>query len=242
VVTWVAVSIFTALTVLAAGRLLAVWRRSHQLPELLIAILILGVGTLAVGLGFVLQAAFPGSAVATFPPIVGADVGMTALAIFTWQVYRPGSAVAKGAVGLVVLGMLAVLVDCVIEGRNVTLESTPASLTSSSIYVGVMAWSALEALLYWRPMRRRQRLGLADPIVTNRVLLWAIATGVAAIGILIGALAQHVGGVDPRESLWVALVYALHGSVSAVAFWLAFAPPASYRRWVSASGTEKAPA
>jgi hypothetical protein len=242
VVTWIAVSGFTALTALAAGRLLAVWRRSHQLPELLIAILILGVGTVAVGLGFLLRAWAPDAALAIFLPIAGADVGMTALAIFSWQVYRPGSALAKGAVVLVALGMLAVLADCVIEGRNVTLESTPASMTSSAIYVGVMAWSALEALLYWRPMRRRQRLGLADPVVTNRVLLWAIATGVASIGILIGAAAQHLGGVDPRESLWVSLVYALHGSVSAVAFWLAFAPPAFYRRWVCARSADPASA
>ena len=37
------------------------------------------------------------------------------------------------------------------------------------------AWGGFEALRYFFLLRRRQALGLADPVVTNRFLLWAIA-------------------------------------------------------------------
>lgn len=36
-------------------------------------------------------------------------------------------------------------------------------------------WSATEAFLYHDRMRHRSALGLADPIVANRFLLWAVA-------------------------------------------------------------------
>jgi hypothetical protein len=235
----IAVCIFMGLTLMAAGRLLAVWWGSRRLPELLIAVLILGVGTVAVGLGFLLRNAPPGT-VAHFLPALGADVGMTAMVLFTWRVYRPGSA-AAGCVALMLAGVLfGLLAWSVHLGHLVTMQTNAAGLTNSATYVGVMAWSAVEALLYWRPMVRRQRLGLADAVVTNRVLLWGIATGVCAAGILIGALAQHVAGLDPRQSVFISMAYALFGSVAAIAFWLAFAPPAAYVGWVRARTEDSA--
>lgn len=227
---WFLVSAFTALTLLAALRLLAVWRRSRELPELLIAVLILGVGTTAVGLGFLMRP-FVSPALATLIPLLGASVGMAALALFNWRVYRPHSRVAGCTFGALAVGLVVVTLDAMDPSRPLT-EVSFLALARSAIYVGVMAWSAAEALAFWMPMRRRQRLGLADPVVTNRVLLWGIATGVSALGILIGAVAQFAGGVDPRQTGWVAVVYAVHGSAGAVAFWLAFAPPRAYARWI----------
>ena len=54
-------------------------------------------------------------------------------------------------------------------------------------------WLAAESLSYWSAARRRVRIGLADPLVTNRFLLlglWAVAW--AAMGFSDLARARHL--------------------------------------------------
>ena len=242
---WVAILAFSALTAAAARRLIGLWRETRKLPELLIAILILGVGTVAVGGGFVIRSLMPPGTlreIALFVPFVGADVGMAALCIFTWRVYRPASALARAAAATVVASMIGLVGYAAVVGSALVLETGRASLVVSAIYVGVMGWSAVEAFLYWTALRRRLRLGLAEPLVTNRVLLWGIATGTACVGIAIGAGARIWLGIVDFQDSWVALCYAAHGFVAAIGFWLAFNPPPAYARWVVDSAARRAEA
>ncbi len=232
---WIAVLSFILVTGLAAARLLVLWRETRCLPELLIAILILGVGTIAVGSGFLiprLMAPGPARSLADFTPMLGAGVGMIALSIFTWQVYRPSSSMAKSAVAFIGFLLVSLIALATKQGSIEILSKTPFLEIHSAIHVAVMLWSATEAIVYWLPMRRRLVLGLADPLVVNRFLLWGIATGTAGIGIGIGAAARIFGEPEAGQAAWVSLNYALHGMVSAVAFWLAFKPPRAYARWV----------
>ena len=57
---WIVVGLFIAVTALAATRLLLLYRETRGLPELLIATLILGVGTFGVGGSFVILSTVPG--------------------------------------------------------------------------------------------------------------------------------------------------------------------------------------
>ena len=85
---WLAVLSFVVFSGLAATRLFLLWRRTRQLPELLISILIFGVGTVAVGGGFLINrliAQGPILDAARFLPTFGAGVGMIALCVFTWH-------------------------------------------------------------------------------------------------------------------------------------------------------------
>ncbi len=235
---WIAVICFMGLTCLAGFRLLGLWQETRKLPELLIAILIFGVGTVAVGLGFLIRSLLPPGAlreVALFVPIVGADVGMAALCIFTWQVYRPRSPMAQATAFAAMTVMAGLLAYAALGGSASALDRGVLSLLGQGVWAGAMGWSAGEAFLYWTAMRRRLQLGLADPLVTNRVLLWGVATGTAALGIAIGALGRHLGVIVDYERSWVTLCYAGHGVVSALAFWLAFAPPEAYVRWIAGS-------
>ncbi len=50
-------------------------------------------------------------------------------------------------------------------------------LTTNTARIVPTAWACYESLRYYRSMHRRQTLGLADPIVANRFLLWSIWTG-----------------------------------------------------------------
>lgn len=237
---WIAILGFMTVTAVAGGRLVALWAKTRGLPELLIGIVILGVGTVAVGLGFVIGAVVPDGElrqVLRFVPTLGANVGMAALCLFTWRVYRPSSRAAQLASCGLILGMFGLLLYAVAHGSVQVLATRTTSLVSSTLYVSAMSWSAVEAMIYWVAMRRRLRLGLADPLVTNRFLLWGVATGTAAVGIAIGAIARPTGAVDGGGGSWVTLSYAGHGAIAAVAFWFAFKPPRAYARWIERRAT-----
>jgi hypothetical protein len=103
----------------------------------------------------------------------------------------------------------------------------------TTLQVGALLWGAGEALRWWRLMRRRLALGLADPLVANRFLMWGIGAGAAGVGSLVGVVAQVATGVSMREIGWVTVSSSAHGMLAAVAIWLAFVPPAAYRRWIA---------
>jgi hypothetical protein len=94
-------------------------------------------------------------------------------------------------------------------------------------------------------MRRRVALGLADPLVANRFVLWSVWTGALGFAALLlfavrsRAFWLQLHGVDPRVVMPAAIpiTAALAGIAvvcAGVAVWLAFFPPSSYRRWVRA--------
>lgn len=98
--------------------------------------------------------------------------------------------------------------------------------------VAPFVWLAIESLHAYSKGRRQVRLGLGDPLVTNRFFL---------IG-LYGVLAS----VTYPLFLWMYIVYELHGTwsdplgvfagvveiFSLVALWISFSAPAFYRNWV----------
>ena len=93
------------------------------------------------------------------------------------------------------------------------------------------AWGGFEALRYFFLLRRRQALGLADPVVTNRFLLWAIADWTAVV--LCGSVASFLLAgkavlIDPLALCTIALA----GTVMSVTWYLTFFPPAAYLRYV----------
>jgi hypothetical protein len=238
---WLAVLTFVLFSGLAAARLFLLWHESRQLPELLIAILIFGVGTIAVGGGFLIaQLISPGPIleVARFLPTLGAGIGMIALCIFTWRVYRIGSTIAQCVAGFFTLGITTIFAIAIFSGTIDTLSRSPFQELNYLMYVGVMLWSSSEAFVYWIPMRRRLRLGIADAVVVNRVLLWGLATGTAGIGIAIGAVGTIIGAPGEPAPLWVSANFAVFGMVSAIGFWLAFKPPSGYARWIERRGAE----
>jgi uncharacterized membrane protein YuzA (DUF378 family) len=89
-------------------------------------------------------------------------------------------------------------------------------------------WSSVEPLRCAALMRRRARHGLGDPLVENRMLLWAAGTGAIAAVALLHLIAQLFGHYELPTSLF-GVVSALVG-VAALTEWLAFFPPRAYRQ------------
>ena len=94
-------------------------------------------------------------------------------------------------------------------------------------------WCFAEATAYYANMRKRARHGLADPIVTNRVLLWSGYAVSGAVTELVYMVAIAVGasaGAYPFIFDAVMIATTTTGGLLVV---LAFFPPPIYLRWVA---------
>jgi hypothetical protein len=226
------------LSSLAIGlRLLDLARRNRELPELLIGLGILGIGPA----GFALMVA--GMLVGRVAPGLGAvlmavaqlatAIGAVSAFVFTWQVFRKDERWARMLVGAAV-----VLFATVFFGRLTTGDfALPVKIglwfhASSLGIVVCMLWGSYESLRYYTMMRRRETLGLADPLVTNRFLLWGLGIGSAGVGTFVSLVVVMVTGVPMQELDGLTLSNSMFGLTAAVLMWVAFLPPAAYRRFI----------
>jgi hypothetical protein len=162
--------------------------------------------------------------------------GNVAVCVFNWRVFRPDSAAAKG---------LTVAVSGTLIGLFIAQGLSPGFLAFAQAGEGpwafatyftsfAYAWAGTESTRYFLMMSKRGRLGLADPVVTDRFRLWAIGTlsavVISAVGIIYRAL-----GLDFQGSAVGGITIGSLGLVTAICFWLAFLPPAFYRRRVGGS-------
>jgi hypothetical protein len=228
---------------LAVGiRLLRLARRTRAFPELA-----LGLGECLLAgavppLFIVAQAVAEPEALvraAAFAGHLAYTVGCAVMIAFTWRVFRPGSGWALvlvyGAVGVLggggLVGMARVLLVPDVTGLR-DPQTTAFLVMEWVSFVGFL-WTAGEAFHLHGRLRKQRALGLSDPVVVNRVLLWGVVGlgGVAAAGapILASLLGQNVSTHVPTR-----LVCALATAVSSGAAQLAFLPPASYLRWLRA--------
>lgn len=186
-----------------------------------------GVGSeLARGLGFTAQA--------------GMTATVSCLVIFTWKVFRADSSRARWLAGtLIALNLLT--------GFAVLQSGMPLPVGRIGLAIVVtrnisLLWLFLESTRYAQQMRRRVRLGLGDPILANRFVLWSIWTGALAcipLFVLVLRLSGVVMEPVPGEALPAAVraivvVLGVGGATALGAGWLAFFPPAPYRRWIAA--------
>jgi hypothetical protein len=224
-------------------RLLLLARRTRCFPELSIG---LGLALIAVvGLPLAVLGRIP---VLLRTPIgdllFGAGlclacVGIVLLWAFTWNVFRRTAAWARGLVFAVAL-VLAVSAGGLLQAsaRATTLPeilplTRPWAVAIVLTVSGAFTWTGLESFAYYRRVRRRLALGLSDPVVVNRFLLWAVtgfAIGLLATVIAVLLLQGRAILVDP-----IALSVISGASVFGGTAWLlTFLPPAFYLDFVRA--------
>lgn len=214
-------------------RLLMLARRTGQSPELLIGAGLLLVGGLwnplmAVGRQ---ATALPDSVRVTLV-ILGATTaicGMSCIAIFNWRVFRPSQAWAPplafaAAAALVALALAQSLGSSWLEFAH--HERGPWT-GASWVGVAIYTWSSLEAGRQHAMLSRRLRLGLADPVVVDRMRIWALMMLTSVTASLVFASCQTLGIAVAGTALGLSLAAAA-AFLSAVFLILAFMPPASY--------------
>jgi hypothetical protein len=230
-------------TSLAVGiRLLVLFSRTRRPPELLIGIGILGIGPCGMGgilAGAVLTRAGSGAA----PFVTGVSVlsiaaGLTGSALFNWRTYRPDSArvraVVLAAVGIAGVGFgiewgTNAFADPMHFGPGMKLVTLSCSTT--------LLWGGVESVRYWLMMRRRLALGLADPLVTNRFLLYGLGIGVAGFGSAVSAVVQWITGLGSADLPILTFSNAVCGLLSSICMWVAFLPPKAWRRYVTGAAS-----
>jgi hypothetical protein len=172
-------------------------------------------------------------------------LGTAALYRFTAQVFRADSGWARKltvfSIGAFALGVLWEL-----PGDRYAVVMMPGFgyWLAFSARVGAFAWVGWESLAYWAGARRRVRLGLTDPLVGNRFLLW----GLWALTLFVTACTEPAArlmyvaqaGTSPELVMdvvrpiilfTIALTSCL-SAISAVLMVLTFFPTPAYRRWV----------
>jgi hypothetical protein len=235
---------FIAVSLVVGVRLLALARRTRKLPELAIGLDLVLAG--AIGYSLLLAAESlhllpaPLDGLGSFAGVLGISVGSGFVALFSRQVFRPSDRGSRAALVAVVAWLALGVYGS--WGLHVGRVSTGVGgwLGHWAPNLGILAaygWSTFESLRYYALMRRRVRLGIADPLVANRFLLWGLGTLAVSAVALLHLVAQLLGTYELPPS-FVSLVSALV-LVAAVAEWLAFFPPAAYRRrfrWRTALG------
>ena len=214
---------FFVVASLVAVRMLLLWRRTRGLPELCLGLSLLCIGPLGYSMMRLVLDLWPTnpdlahalSLPGTFMLAFGASLN----AVFAWRVFRSESAAARVAAP----GLCALILALWLANQFLGLfDAVP------------LIWCTVEALVYWRSMVRRVALGLSDPLVASRVLLWGIGSGAGAAVVLASMAAMHSYNANGASLVppGVEMALTVVGFVAAIAFWLAFLTPAFWKRWV----------
>ncbi|MAE94064.1 MAG: hypothetical protein CL910_05335 [Deltaproteobacteria bacterium] len=222
-------------------RLLALAKRNRALPELYLGLsLVLG-GCLGASLeaGAMVAAETLETAPLGMMMAVGKAFGLLGQgiqAVFVWRVFRPNARWALGLVALLWFVNLSTYAAFGFSGTFVT-GAIPHGLFLVEFLARISAsiWLTIEAFRYYRLMRRRRDLGLADAIVTNRFLLWSLA-GLSAL-VMLSTSVPPVFFADSENPLMLLdlVVFSAAGIVTSFLYLLTFFPPPAYRRWLVGS-------
>jgi hypothetical protein len=223
---------------LAVGtKLLLLARRTRAFPELALGLFFL----VGAGLGYPLSAAAP--LAGEWAPWVAAlssffsafSAGM--LYAFTARVFHPGQRAASVgfAVGLVLCALYAIGYS----HSQITASTDQELVRGTMIWGGVSlvmaagsyGWTGWASLRQYALHRRRLALGLADPVVTNRMLLFGLMATATVVVVVVDGCLLFSGSVFAREIL-IPLVTSSGGLLFGALLTLAFFPPASYLRAV----------
>jgi len=232
---------FVAASLVIGLRLLLLARRTGELPELAVGLALflmggiaypmLSVARLAVGWSEPLRLGLGTSA------LLLNGFGTISVAVFNWRVFRPGERWARNAVGAIAAVLVASLLCQVLSGglREAALSNRGLGLRLFMFFLGPsLAWASYESIRFHGLLVRRARLGLADPIVTDRMWLWGISTLCAFVLNMATSIGALFFGIDFAATAFGALMIAPLGLIAACGMWLAFLPPASYTRRVTA--------
>ncbi len=248
----VATLAFVIGSAVVSARLLGLARRTSEVPELLLggAILctaVLGYGVLIAGLairgaGVLAPDEVPMAAVV----LSGAgkllhDLGVTFFLLFVVYVFRRQTRwapiLASALCALLWGGFAVGASEGSFRGQGI---GHAAWYCEYLVIWSYPLWNMIESYRYWGLMRRRATIGLADPLVTNRFLLWgtgslftALATWIASLPVLFVDDPARMLELMPS----IRIATAATGLVSVTCSLFAFLPPQWYRRRLTAGAS-----
>jgi hypothetical protein len=242
--TAVSMLVYSLFAWIFAVRLLHMVRGTWPIPEISLATGYLFIA----GIGYPMVAASIGAwkslgdTTALSIQIVGTlilGVGLAGILVFTWQTFRAEAGWAKALTIVTILllaanaahGIAALSSAPSFEAAIVIVGSGRRAIPSIALAALAFGWPAAESLAYYFKLRRRQALGMADPTVVNRFLLWGIACA-SSVFIAGVNIAATVAGRNIMEYQPAMIISATLGVMNSILLILAFLPPAPYLRFV----------
>ena len=232
--------VFCVFCLVIGVRLLRLSRRTGGRPELLLGLALaltggVGYGTL-IGLVIANQLHQLGPS-AWIPVLVGFgnaahDVGVFCFLGFIITVFRPGERWALALAGLMAAVLTIGLIGQAVEGFAQPGATGFWYWVGYSVTATYPLWIAAEAFRYHALMRRRAALGLADPLVVTRFLLWGMAS-LLSIAAIWTVTFPAVLGLPLEQQTRIApltmMLPGIFGCGCVTSYWLTFFPPAWYR-------------
>ncbi len=227
------------------GRLFRLYLRTRQLPELLLSVQFVfgqGVGYVVLVTG-ITAISKPGADIPTCATMVAGGwalvtFGLMAMVSFNYVVYRRGVAWGR----LLMFGFWALLWVGYLARGWIGQYSEPKQFEGAWFVVHQGAtfaagiWSVVEPIRYHGLMKKRLALGLADPMVTNRFLLWGsaavFACGMIAMSLTPAFYVYLDQSLVPMISTVTLIVMTFCGIGAMSLYGLTFFPPRAYRAWV----------
>ncbi len=239
----IAVCLYCGVSLFVAVRLLLLAKRTRQLPELMIGCAYLAGGMIgypfAVAANVLLGAAKPEAA--EVASVIGQS-GMALSAFFlliSWRrIFAPvGPRVLAFVVGWS-LFILVALFATLQEAAAGSLEKLSDPIYWSLLFAqgGCNAILGGASFRHSRMLRRRCAIGLADPVIANRIFLWGCSSGTITCSYTY-AICAGVMLRNGMTNIYEPIVVALFGLTSLCFVTLAFFPPRAYLAWIRANAT-----
>jgi hypothetical protein len=232
--------LFVVVATLVGVRVLMLAHRTKGRPELLMGtgmVLIAGVGypsTLLAGFGGAVgDMSVPMYAAGCFVT----QVGLTLIFAFTQQVFRPHDGWARALVaaggGIMFVALIGATRALASADQDATSYLVARSWLGLAMvgYTACFLWTAIEGIVHHNMAVRRMALGLADPVICNRFLLWGVF-GLMATGINAASAAGNWLALDPSRAPLVLVPMGVLGGGASVAMYFAFFPPHWYLEWL----------
>jgi hypothetical protein len=227
-----------ALSILVAIRLFLVARRTRGAPEIAMGVYQGLIVSAIVVYTVVLRGAETLDPTLIFRLVVVANLliaaGVVALSIGIMRIYRPTEGWATALCFALIAWVLAGWAwSSVGETLPTTVVATPANAFFVTGRATVYLWGAFEGIRYHRMMRRRAALGLGDPVIAHRILLWGLFS--LTMGTLAVASISAGWALGDAYATWMPgrFITPVMSLVASVLLWLGFFPPAAYERFVA---------
>jgi len=233
VVALICLGSFMITSLIVGIRVAMLFSRTRKLPELLLSIALLFTGFLAFAVGTTAKIFVEGTEPLRRALVLaglGTEcVGVMALVAFSWRVFHP-----KSRAGTVFAVLVAAFIGAALIGEVSSDQylrySDSIPISGPWVPLGLAArgcgpaWVAFECFRYHAKLRKRARLGLAEPVVVRRVAAWGIALGASALAYVTSVTHRLVYGTGLREHDWAVALVSVLALVSAVGIALAFFP------------------
>ena len=214
--------------------LLAAWRAGRMVERAV------GAAVTLTALGFALEIGqislaerLPGASTWLYGAVQLPHAIAAALAYgLAWRMFHPDRGWVKLAaiLGAVGVGVCWALSFGVAPGT--TGPAAMPRLALQAMRLGAYAWVAWASIAYGIRLHRQHRLGLVDAVVPARLLLGGIAEMAVAAILALMMIAEQRHGVRMLDWPFGAAVAAPLGALASISFYVAFFPPAFFRRWL----------